>query len=48
MAPVYQDKCVHYAQFMRNLDAVHFSALYWILFFIVIAILFLASWVFQW
>ncbi|KAI0597742.1 hypothetical protein F4775DRAFT_216640 [Biscogniauxia sp. FL1348] len=41
-------QCSHYARFTQHLDRVHFDALYWTFFFLVIGILFLASWIYQW
>ncbi|KAI1505254.1 hypothetical protein F5X99DRAFT_275833 [Biscogniauxia marginata] len=41
-------RCPHYAHFTQNLDRVHFDALYWTFFFLVIGVLFLASWIYQW
>ncbi|ETS87357.1 hypothetical protein PFICI_01185 [Pestalotiopsis fici W106-1] len=46
-AEVDEAKCRHYAQFMYRLDRIHFDALYWSLFFVVIGILFVASWIYQ-
>ncbi|KAI0146584.1 hypothetical protein BJ166DRAFT_502387 [Pestalotiopsis sp. NC0098] len=42
-----EEKCRHYAQFMYKLDRIHFDALYWSLFFVVIGTLFVASWIYQ-
>lgn len=42
-----EEKCKHYAQFMYKLDRIHFDALYWSLFFVVIGTLFVASWIYQ-
>ncbi|ORY62215.1 uncharacterized protein BCR38DRAFT_517587 [Pseudomassariella vexata] len=41
-------RCEHYAHFAARLDRVHFDALYWVFFFSIIAVLFLASWIYQW
>lgn len=40
-------KCEHYAHFTHELDRIHFDALYWSLFFVVIGTLFVASWIYQ-
>ncbi|KAF3061057.1 hypothetical protein GL218_03711 [Daldinia childiae] len=40
-------RCPHYAQFASGLDRIHFDGIYWALFFLVIVILFAASWVYQ-
>lgn len=40
-------KCEHYAHFTHELDRIHFDTLYWSLFFVVIGILFAASWIYQ-
>ncbi|KAH8905121.1 hypothetical protein BR93DRAFT_969939 [Coniochaeta sp. PMI_546] len=37
-------KCRHYARFAAHLDRAHFDVIYWVLFFIVICMLFAASW----
>ncbi|KAI1417005.1 hypothetical protein F5Y13DRAFT_103175 [Hypoxylon sp. FL1857] len=40
-------RCPHYAQFAADLDRIHFDGIYWTLFFIVIGILFVSSWIYQ-
>ncbi|KAI1137773.1 hypothetical protein F5Y05DRAFT_61760 [Hypoxylon sp. FL0543] len=40
-------RCPHYAQFAAGLDRVHFDGIYWTLFFLVIGILFVSSWIYQ-
>ncbi|KAI0852778.1 hypothetical protein F5Y00DRAFT_272425 [Daldinia vernicosa] len=40
-------RCPHYAQFASGLDRIHFDGIYWTLFFLVIGILFVSSWVYQ-
>ncbi|KAI1470886.1 uncharacterized protein F4812DRAFT_456896 [Daldinia caldariorum] len=40
-------RCPHYAQFASRLDRTHFDGIYWTLFFLVICILFVSSWVYQ-
>ncbi|KAI1263755.1 hypothetical protein F5Y18DRAFT_115596 [Xylariaceae sp. FL1019] len=42
------ERCQHYAAFASHLDRIHFDALYWTFFFLVIGSLFVASWIFQW
>ncbi|KAK8090041.1 hypothetical protein PG997_005002 [Apiospora hydei] len=41
-------RCNHYARFASHLDRVHFEGLYWVMFVLVIFLLFLASWIYQW
>ncbi|KAH9887870.1 hypothetical protein F4778DRAFT_773722 [Xylariomycetidae sp. FL2044] len=41
-------RCQHYAAFASSLDRVHFDAIYWTMFFLVIGSLFVASWSYQW
>ncbi|KAI0484868.1 hypothetical protein GGR56DRAFT_47551 [Xylariaceae sp. FL0804] len=40
-------RCEHYAAFAHRLKRVHFDALYWTFFFLVIFALFLSSWIYQ-
>ncbi|KAI1798824.1 hypothetical protein F4811DRAFT_569109 [Daldinia bambusicola] len=40
-------RCPHYAQFAAGLDRAHFDGIYWTLFFLVIGILFVSSWIYQ-
>ncbi|KAI8965586.1 hypothetical protein F5Y11DRAFT_295634 [Daldinia sp. FL1419] len=40
-------RCPHYAQFASGLDRIHFDGIYWTLFFLVIGILFVSSWIYQ-
>ncbi|KAI8623009.1 hypothetical protein F5Y19DRAFT_468854 [Xylariaceae sp. FL1651] len=42
------ERCMHYAKFASELDRIHFDALYWTFFFVVIGSLFLSSWIYQW
>ncbi|KAI2621211.1 hypothetical protein GGR54DRAFT_92676 [Hypoxylon sp. NC1633] len=41
------ERCPHYAQFAANLNRVDFDVIYWLFFFTVIGILFVASWIYQ-
>ncbi|KAI1098901.1 hypothetical protein F4804DRAFT_103194 [Jackrogersella minutella] len=42
-----QQRCSHYAHFAAKLDRIHFDGIYWTLFFLVICILFVSSWIYQ-
>ncbi|KAK1757463.1 hypothetical protein QBC47DRAFT_296789 [Echria macrotheca] len=43
-SPIDEQRCIHYAAFASHLDRKSFDAIYWILFFVNILILFIASW----
>ncbi|KAI2464565.1 hypothetical protein F4781DRAFT_67456 [Annulohypoxylon bovei var. microspora] len=40
-------RCSHYAQFAAHLDRRHFDGIYWTFFFLVVFVLFVASWIYQ-
>lgn len=41
------EKCQYYAHVTSGLDRIHFDAIYWSLFFFVIGLLFVSSWIYQ-